>query len=668
MTCRIAIAMLGCFVASAPIAYSAEGEKPKPSPQEVYQKEIQPVLKKHCYDCHDSDVAKADLNLEYFDSIDKIHEAKETWETILERVYSFEMPPPGKNDLPFDKQSRLVQWLKNLPKPEKPDCDQIANDRNANFYRGHVMSRRINRAEYANTVRDLFGVPISVFGAVEDLLPADGGGGEGFDTAGNALFTSSIHIEKYIAAAELVLNRVLTDEMPESSELRAARNRILGSNANPGQGEARAVAQEVLTRMGRLAFRRPVEAGEMERIMTLFDRAWKRGDGYIPAIRLALKSFLVSPNFLFLVEPEPEEKGVQPLAALPLASRLSYFIWSSMPDEELLTLAESGKLVDPNIYRQQVHRMLADPKAESLGERFALQWLDLERLGGEVRPDAEKFPEFDEELHRSMIAEVTAVFNYIIQSDSSLVQLIDSDFTFANERLAKIYEIPDVSGPELRKVQLTDKNRGGITGMAAVHALTSYPQRTSPVLRGKWVMESLLGERVKPPPPDTPPFEETQKKLANLSLRQQFEIHRSAPECASCHVMMDPLGFGMENFDVLGRYREADGPHPIDSSGKLPSGEEFKGPAGLKTILMARKDAVMKHLIRKMTGYAFGRELNKFDNCVVDKALEAMQRDQYRPSILIEHIALSFPFRHRFYPKIIGETVATVGSSGQTKQ
>jgi hypothetical protein len=326
-----------------------------------------------------------------------------------------------------------------------------------------------------------------------------------------------------------------------------------------------------------------------------------------------------------------------------------------MPDEELLSLAEAGKLLDPNVYRAQVHRMLADPRAESLGERFALQWLDLERLGGEVRPDAKKFPEFDDELQHAMLEEVTSVFNYIIQSDRSLVELIDADYTFANQRLARIYEIPNVDGHEIRKVALSDENRGGVTGMAAVHALTSYPMRTSAVLRGKWVLESLLGERVKPPPPDTPPFEETQKKVANLSLRQQFEIHRSNPECASCHVMMDPLGFGMENFDVLGRWRASDGAHPIDASGKLPSGESFTGPAGLKKILMARKDDVMKHLIRKMTGYAFGRELNKFDDCVVDKALEAMRKDNYRPSILIEQIALSFPFRHRFYPRIIAQ-------------
>ena len=660
--------MLGCFAATAPHSFSAD-EKPKLSPQEVYQKEIQPILKKHCYDCHDADVAKADLNLAYFEDLEKIHGAQETWQTVLERVYAFEMPPPGKKDLPFDKQRRLVDWLQNLPKPEKPDCDQIANDRNANFYRGHVMSRRINRAEYGNTIRDLFGVPTEAIKEVEELLPADGGGGEGFDTAGNALFTSSIHIEKYLAAADRVLNTVLPDKTSKlSREMKSARARILGSNPKPGKKEARAVAREVVSRISRLAYRRPATTNEVDRPMSLFDRAYDRGDGYVPALRLALKSVLVSPNFLFLVEPEPDEKGVQPLAALPLASRLSYFLWSSMPDEELLSLAESGKLLDLNVYRQQVQRMLADPKAEALGERFALQWLDLERLGSEVRPDAEKFPEFDQELQHAMIAEVTSVFNYIIKSDSSLLQLIDADYTFANERLAKIYEIPNVTGPELRKVQLTDKKRGGITGMAAVHALTSYPKRTSPVLRGKWVLESLLGERVKPPPPETPAFEETQKKVANLSLRQQFEMHRSAPECAGCHVMMDPLGFGMENFDVLGRYRETDGPHPIDSSGKLPSGEEFTGPAGLKKILMARKDAVMKHLIRKMTGYAFGRELNKFDNCVVDKALEAMQKDSYRPSLLVEHIAMSFPFRHRFYPKVIGETVASADSSNDAKK
>src|SRR5688572_20292128 len=443
---RIANAMLACFAAGTFSLFAADKDKPKLTPPEEFEKEIRPILKKHCFDCHSNEKAKADLNLEHFDTLDKIHGAQETWQTIFERVYSFEMPPEGKNELNFGNQRKLVDWLKALPKPEKADCDQIANDRNANFYRGHVMSRRLNRAEYANTIRDLFGVKI----AVEDLLPADGGGGEGFDTAGNALFTSSIHIEKYLAAADSVLNAILpTPPGKVSPEAKDARTRILGKNAKPPE-EARPAPEEIVTRISRLAYRRPATPDEIERSMKMFDRAFDRGDGYIPSLRLALKSVLISPSFLFMVEPEPEQKGVQPLGPFPLASRLSYFLWSSMPDEELLSLAESGKLLDPNIYRQQIHRMLVDPKAEALGERFALQWLDLERLGSEVRPDAEKFPEFDSELQRAMIAEVTSVFNYIIKSDSSLLQLIDADYTFANERLAKIYEIPNVTGAELR--------------------------------------------------------------------------------------------------------------------------------------------------------------------------------------------------------------------------
>ncbi len=647
---RIATAIIGCFCATL---FAADAEKPKPTPLEVFQKEIRPILQKHCYDCHSNEKSKGDLNLEHFDDLDKVHESKEIWHSVLERVQAFEMPPEGKNELSFDKQSKLVGWLKDLPKPENPDCDQIASDRNANFYRGHVMSRRINRAEYANTIRDIFGVSIPV----EDLLPADGGGGEGFDTAGNALFTSSIHIEKYMAAADRVLTAVLPgDPVDLSPEFKVARARLLGDNAIPNKETARPTAEGIIRRFSRLAYRRPPTASEIERSMKMFDRAWSRDDGYVRALRLALKSTLISPNFLFLIEPEPDEKGVQPLGPFPTASRLSYFIWSSMPDEELLSLAENGKLLEPNTYREQVRRMLADPKAAALGERFALQWLDLERLGGEVRPEAKKFPEFDEALQRAMLEEASTVFNYIIRTDSPLVHLIDADYTFANERLARIYGLDGVTGDELQKILLTDKNRGGVTGMAAIHTLTSYPSRTSPVLRGRWVLEALLGEKVKPPPPDVPAFEEAQAKAKNLSLRDQLQIHREKAECASCHDKMDPLGFGMENFDVLGRWREKDGEHAIDSQGTLPNGESFTGPAGLKKILLARKDDVIKHLVRKMAGYAYGRELNRFDDCVVDKAMEALKQTEYRPSVLVEHIATSFPFRHRFYPRIISTT------------
>lgn len=619
---------------------------------EEYKTNIFPVLQKYCHACHGPEKKKGDLDLTTFSEYETILEAREQWQVVLERVQAFEMPPKGKaEELNFNSHSRLLRWLRNLPKPEKADCDKIASDRTANFYRGYVMSRRLNRAEYNNTLRDLFGVELNL----DDLLPADGGGGEGFDTSGNALFTSSIHLEKYMAAADQALKTALPDSPRGlSPEMKRARERILIARPGPltrtlSQRErGREAGEKVVRAFARKAFRRPVTDEEVERLMTMFDRAHKRGESFAASVRLALQAVLISPHFLFLAEPEPPEKGVQPLGAVPLASKLSYFLWSSMPDEELMKLAESGELLKTNVYRGQIRRMLADPRADALGERFALQWLDLERLGTEVRPDPKHYPEFDTKLNEAMHGEVIAYFNYIFRNDRSLLELIDSDYTFVNERLAAIYGLKTPKGGLMQKVSLSDKNRGGIVGMAAIHAVTSYPLRTSPVLRGRWVLESLLGDKVPPPPPDAPALEEHEKAA---TLREQLEVHRTKSECAVCHDKMDPLGFGLENFDALGRWRDKDRDQPIDARGTLPSGQTYAGPAGLKTVLLERKDTIVKQLTKKMTGYAFGRELNKFDDCVVDRALEALRQNDYRASVLVEHIAMSFPFRHRFYPK-----------------
>jgi hypothetical protein len=619
----------------------------KPDPAEEYAKHIRPILEEHCYKCHGPQKMKGGLNLSTVSDYQKVLEDKDVWQLVLERIQAYEMPPPGQPDLDFGKHERLLAWLRELPRPDRADCDQIASDRTANFYRGYVMSRRLNRAEYHNTLRDIFGVELQV----DDLLPADGGGGEGSDTAGNALFVSSIHIEKYLAAADQALAAVLPEKSsPLPPPLAAARARILISRPTLFTSGHMA-AEKVVGTFARRAFRRPVTHDELARLMTLFDRAYNRGDGYVPSVRQSLKAVLVSPNFLFLAEEEPSEGGVQRLAALPLASKLSYFLWSSMPDEQLLSLAESGQLLQSNVYQLQVRRMLADPKATALGERFALQWLNIDRLGSDVRPDPKKFPEFDAELGASMQQEAAAFFNHLVKEDRSLLELIDCDYAFVNERLARLYGIEGVSGPICRQVELTDRNRGGVLGLAAVHTLTSYPMRTSPVLRGKWLMETLLGEKVKPPPPDVPALEENPAKVAHITMRAQLEAHRSKPECAACHDKMDPLGFGLENFDVLGRWRDTDRGQPIDAQGKLSSGATFTGPQGLKKILMARKDDVIRVLVRKMIGFAFGRELNKFDDCVVDKTMKALKENDYRTSVLIEQIAASYPFQHRFYPK-----------------
>jgi hypothetical protein len=538
--------------------------------------------------------------------------------------------------------------LRALPRPEDADCNQLASDRTANFYRGYVMSRRLNRAEYLNTLRDLFGMDTGV----DDLVPADGGGGEGFDTSGNALFLSPIHIERYLDAAEKALAIVLPDRARDATpEARRARRQILTARPGP-ELSAREAAEKVISGFARRAFRRPASAEEVEGFLRLFDRAQERGDGYVASIRLALQGILISPHFLFLAEPEPDAGGVHPLAPIPLASKLSYFLWSSMPDERLLILAETGALADTNIYLGEVRRMLKDPKSRALGERFALQWLDLEKLGAGVAPDPARFPECDSGLLDAMREEVVRYVHHVLSNDRSLLELVDSQYVIVNERLAALYGIDDVSGDEYRLVQLSSRSRGGLLGMAAVHAATSYPLRTSPVLRGRWVLEALLGDKVPPPPPDVPALEEEHgEDAASMTLRQQLEAHRTRAECAACHDKIDPLGFGLENFDVLGRWRETDRGLPLDATGTLPSGESFEGPEGLKEVLLARRDRIMRLLAKKMTGYALGRELNRFDDCVVDRAVEALQANDYRSSILVETIAMSFPFRHRFYPK-----------------
>lgn len=614
-----------------------------------YAREVRPLMTKRCYKCHNEKKSKGDVNFEKFTSFDLVKGDPELWQTALEKVQAYEMPPKKAGELSDDEFQTLRDFLQKLPKPDKPDCDKLASDGTASFYRGYVMSRRLTRAEYINTIRDLFGVDLDL--NLTKLLPSDGGGGEGFDTNGDTLFTSSISIEKYLAAADRILNAVLPDHTRgQSRELREARERILFKR--PGWfGKTEPAAREVIGAFARRAWRRPVTNEEIDRLLELFLRADERGDSFAASVRLALKGVLISPHFLFLAEPEPAESGIQRLADIPLASKLSYFIWSSMPDEELLSLAEQGRLSDLKTYRAQIARMLKDPKARALGERFALQWLGLDRLGGDVKPDPVKYPEFNGALAKAMKGEVTTFFNHLISEDRSLLELLDSDYTFANRELAELYGIPGVTGETLQRVPLNDPNRGGLLGMAAVDAVTSFPLRTSPVLRGRWILESLLGDKINPPPPDVPALSEVAARTHGLTIRQQLELHRKNPECAACHDKMDPLGFGLQNFDVLGRWRDQMNGHPLDTTGKLPTGETYQGVAGLKKILLERKDKIMRHLVRKMTGFAFGRELNRFDNCVIDDAMKALENNGWRATVLIESIATSYPFQNRFYPK-----------------
>jgi mono/diheme cytochrome c family protein len=406
----------------------------------------------------------------------------------------------------------------------------------------------------------------------------------------------------------------------------------------------REAAREIVTRFATRAFRRPVTPDEVERLLKMYDKADKDGERFENRVRLALYRVLVSPHFLFRVERDPanaEQGKAYPISEYALASRLSYFVWSSMPDDELFRLAGKGQL-SKNL-EPQLRRMLMDPKSSAFVDNFVGQWLTLRNLA-DVAPDPKVFPSFDDALRSAMSKETELFFNAMLCEDRNILDFIDSDFSFVNERLAKHYGIDSVKGDAFRRVQLP-ANRGGILTQASILTLTSYPARTSPVLRGKWVLEQILGTPPPPPPPDVPALEDT-KKLEG-SLRQRMEQHRSNPSCASCHQRMDPIGFAFENYDAIGRWRDKDGKFDIDPAGVLPDGKTFRGPAELKIIVKGKKDLFARSLSEKVLTYALGRGLEYYDKCAVDKIVAALDKNDYRFSVLLTEVVKSEPFLMR---------------------
>ncbi|MBL8815572.1 MAG: DUF1592 domain-containing protein [Planctomyces sp.] len=404
-------------------------------------------------------------------------------------------------------------------------------------------------------------------------------------------------------------------------------------------------ASQVLKPVLYRAFRRPVSDEEVSRYASLVNQQVSEyHETYDYGLFVALQAILVSPDFLFLMEKDPDNMNEErPLNEYEVASRLSYFLWSSMPDEELFQVAENRRLLDREILGQQIRRMLKDEKSKTLGENFASQWLNLRNLK-DVRPNPDVFPDFDDALRVSMARETEIFFNTIVKEDRSLDEFLSADYTFVNERLARHYGLQGITGEEYVRVSLGGTNRAGVLTHASILTLTSNPGRTSPVKRGKWIMENILGEAPPPAPPAVPQLEETAKAMPNLSLREQLELHRKDPGCASCHKSMDPLGLGFENFDATGRWREKDGEKPIDASGELPSGQKFNGAIELIGIVRDRREQFHRALTERMMVYALGRGLEYYDKCAVDKSLELQKQHGFRFSALIEGIVTSDPF------------------------
>ncbi|MHA3771289.1 DUF1592 domain-containing protein [Verrucomicrobiota bacterium sgz303538] len=583
--------------------------------------EVRSLLETYCLNCHDEDKSKADVNLERFTLPEHMWQDPKLWERVLVQLQDKVMPPAKKKQPTEEERGRLVRWLNTAL--ANPDVNQLPRNP------GRTVIHRLSRLEYNCTIRDLLGVDTRP----ADAFPPDAGGGAGFENNATTLFIPPVLMEKYLEAAEKVLA--------------AAKPELLFAVRAGESGDERTATRQNLEKIATRAFRRPVNAGEVDRLLGIYDAARNRGESWEDGVKLAAKGVLISPHFLFRIEEDrPDATEPYRVSDWELASRLSYFLWSSMPDEELLRVAGEGRLHEPAILEAQVRRMLADAKARTFAESFATQWLRTKELRDVVNPAPDKFPQFTPQVREALYAESVEFLHALFKGNGPLTDCLDADYTFANETLAKFYGIPGVTGEAMQRVALTDRNRGGVLGMAGVLTLTSYPRRTSPVLRGKWVMEEILGTPPPPPPPNIN-TQAVERRDNGLTFRQRLEQHRQDPACAGCHARMDPLGFGLENFDAIGRWRTEERGTAVDASGQLVSGEKFVGPAELKKLLLERKDEFTRNLSEKMLAYALGRGLEAPDWWPVRQIARSVAEDGYRAQTLVLAIAKSFPFQYR---------------------
>lgn len=588
----------------------------------------QTFLKTYCVSCHQGAKPSAGFNVAKLATLESMNEEPRKWSRMLARVRESEMPPKGAPAPPSDQREAFTAYVEVTMKSAA--CADGISPRPA-------LLRRLNRAEYTSTIRDLLNIHINAGRG----LPADGAGGEGFDNAAETLFLSPMHAEKYLDAAREALAYGAKDPKSRAKFLIADPDATITAEA-----AGKTVLESFLPR----AFRRPAEPAEFDHYYSLFLSAYKRSQSYESSILHALQGVLISPQFLFRFEEANAGAGPRQLGDYALATRLSYFLWGTMPDDELFKLAAAGRLRDDAVLSAQTIRMLKDARTREFAEQFVEQWLNTRELGRDIKPDAKLFPAYyDQEIQSAIRYEPILFFQELLTANLSLLNLIDSPFTIMSNKLAKHYGIkpPKPLRQQPVVVELPpDSHRGGLLGMAAVLAVSSYPNRTSPVLRGKWILESLLGTPPPPPPPGVPPLE-SHEGATPQTLRERLTLHRANPACAVCHNRIDPLGFGLENYDVLGLWRTEDGGKPIDAEGVLPDGARFNGPAEMKTILMEKKDLLVRNLTVKVLGYALGRGLTLEDHCSVDRIVETVKRENYSAHSLILEVVRSVPFRYQ---------------------
>jgi cytochrome c553 len=724
-----------------------------PEATQEFSESIRPVLHQNCAACHNPSNPANRTNFLSAQTAKDVETKRGLWANVAVQLRNRTMPPVASK-LTEEDRLRIATWIETRLRDTACSTGEFA---------GAVAPRRLNRREYHHTIRDLLGVDL----AVADIFPADESGGAGFDTNGETLYIPPMMLERYMEAAQAILDRVIvtprlsrtfpsaemqppipsprpgrplepsqevsadvtifvdgqynlrvslerpkqtplqvevkvdgtsvgklnypadsnggataraqvanldrgvhkitvvTGEQPillyslsveqrqaePPAEKAALHYRLFGMEPSEAPLEPRTGARRVLEKFLRKAYRRPVEPAETERFLALYDRAAERGDPYEESIKLALKGVLVSSPLLFRIEERSTGPVIRQLGQYDMASRLSYFLWSTLPDEELFRLAEQGRLQDPEILSRQVDRMLDDPQSRAFAGAFVGQWLGTQDIGGRAVPLLTELQHYyTPEVAAELRQEPVMLFHHLLTENRSLLELLTSNYTFMTARLAKFYQVEDKVNrlsDGFQRVEWPDDRRAGVLGMASVLAMTSHYRQSSPVLRGAWVLDTLLGTAVPPPPPDVPPLEKAAKSEKGLSIKEILSRHRSDPSCTTCHHLMDPIGFGLENFDWMGRWRDEDqSGRPVDASGTLPSGERFNGPVELRQVLVNRKSDFLRHLSGKLLGFALGRGLQDGDQCTVQRLTDTLERDGYRARTLIREIVLSTPFRN----------------------
>jgi mono/diheme cytochrome c family protein len=613
----------GCLSAAALIAGSvcADDAASARQPDASFANNVAPFLQAHCNKCHGGKEPEAKLGLDKYRDSANIQQDFALWEKVLRILEARQMPPA---DEPQPTGAELQDIVRAI------EVELAKFDCTSERHPGHVTLRRLNRAEYNNTIRDLVGVD---FRPADDF-PADDVG-NGFDNIGDVLSIPPILLEKYLAAAERVIDDAFSND--------ALKARILVHKAT-NDDERRTVNRRNIATFATKAFRRPVTDEELERLNDLRRAARTLGYSDDEILKVPYQAILASPHFLFRVEQDPtkdDAHGIRALNDYELASRLSYFLWSTMPDAELFELAKLGKLHEPAILEVQARRMLQDAKSQALIDNFAGQWLQLRDVA-KITPDPERYPGFDEDLRTAMLRETQLFFAAVMREDRSVLEFLSADFTYVNARLARHYGMANVSGDEFQRVAL-DTGRRGLLTQASILTLTSNPTRTSPVKRGKWILENMLGEPPPPPPAGVEELKDDEELLGTL--RERMEQHRTNESCAVCHRQMDTLGFGLENFDGIGAWRAKDGRFEIDPSGTLPGGKGFRDAGELMQLLaQQKKEAFSRCLTEKMLTYALGRGLVGYDRCAVQAIQRRLAANDFRFSALVVGIVASDPF------------------------